>query len=146
MFTTTQPVTVVCFRTLFITMTGTLAPSPKGLTTLGQHDVVLLPQVFPRDTLMSSTGLTTLPQQQQPQYQMPSQAYASYAMGPVKVHFLYRVEPPTNFLFYVGFCYDLCFLLSGFHVAAMFPNGGSTIGGFGVTTLHTILLGGICAS
>ena len=37
-------------------------------------------------------------QQQPPQYQMPSQAYANYAMGPLQVSFSFRVEPPNDFL------------------------------------------------
>ena len=60
----------------------TLAPTSVHLTTSDQHDAVLLPQLILRDTIRDSAGLITLPQQQQPLCQMPSQAYANYAMGP----------------------------------------------------------------
>ena len=43
-----------------------------------------------------SAGLINVPQQQQPQFQMHSQVYANYAMGPLQVSFSYRVEPSTN--------------------------------------------------
>ena len=48
----------------------------------GSEDVALLPQFILRDTMQGSAGLTNVPQQRQPQSQMPSQAYANYAMGP----------------------------------------------------------------
>ena len=73
----------------------TLAPTSVGQITLGQQDMVL-PQFIPRDILMGSGGLMHVPQQQQPQSQMPPQAYANCAMGPLQVHFSIRVEPPTD--------------------------------------------------
>ena len=39
--------------------------------------------------MRGSVGLFTVLQQQKPQSQMPSQAYANYAMGPPQVSFLF---------------------------------------------------------
>ena len=114
-----------------------------GQTTSAQHYVVLPSQLIPRDTVRDSVGLTNMPQQQS-QSQMPSQAYANYAMGPLQASFSFRVESPTNSSIVV--CYDYCFMLSDAHVAAMFPNGSSIIGVCGATTLQSIPLAGICAS
>ena len=71
MTTITPPVTVVCSRASPVTMTVTIAPTCMGLAASGQHDVVLLLQVIPKDTLRGSVGLATVPPQQQPQSQMP---------------------------------------------------------------------------
>ena len=87
--TTTPHVTAVCSGALLISMTFALPPTPVGQTTLSQHDVVLPPKVILRDTMRGPVGLTTMPQQQQPQSQMPSQAYANFAMGPPQVAFLF---------------------------------------------------------
>ena len=84
-----------------------------GLTTLGQHELVLPPQLILRDTMRGSAKLTIL-QLQQPQSQMPSQVYVNYAMGSPQVNFFFAVEPPTNFFCVgsvivfsaVGFPYD----------------------------------------
>ena len=67
-------------------------------------------------------GLTTVPQQYQPQSQMPSKAYANYAIGPPQVSFSFRVEPPPHHHI-VCWCLLWC-LLSAFrsHVA-MFTKG-----------------------
>ena len=57
-----------------------MAPSLMGLpATSGQYDVVLPPLVTLRNS-GGVVGLANVPQQQ-PQSQMPFQAYASYAMG-----------------------------------------------------------------
>ena len=66
-------------------MTFTVAATSVGLATSGQHDVVLPPKVIMRDTVKGSVGLATVP----PQSQMPSQAYANYAMGS-QVSFLFQ--------------------------------------------------------
>ena len=59
--------------------------------------------------MRGSFGCNTIPQQEQPQSQMPSQAYANYAMSPAETSsFSIRVEPPTN---------SLCCMLS----VIMFP-------------------------
>ena len=84
--TTTPPVTVVCSRT--ISMTVTLVPTAVDLTAFGQHDVVLPPQLILRNTVRGSVCLTTVPQQQQSQSQIPSQAYTNYALGPTQMSFL----------------------------------------------------------
>ena len=67
-----------------------MAPSSGGLAALGQHDVVMPPQLILRDTFRASIGLTTVLQQQQPQSQMFSQTYANNAMGPPQVHFVFQ--------------------------------------------------------
>ena len=51
--------------------------------------------------MRGSSGLTNMPQQQQPQSEIPSQTYASYAMGTVQVSFSFRIEPPTDSLCHV---------------------------------------------
>ena len=48
-----------------------------------------------------SAGLNTMPQQQQCQTQMPSQAYANYAIDPLQVSFFFRVESFTSSLCHV---------------------------------------------
>ena len=60
-------------------MMVTVASTSGTQITLGQHDVVLLPLFIPGDTVGSSAGLTTMPQQQL-QCQIPSQTYANYAL------------------------------------------------------------------
>ena len=72
--TTSEPVTVVCSTAVLIIMKVMLASTSVGQTSV-QHDMLLLPQLIPRDTVKGSADLTTMLQQQQPQSQMPSQAY-----------------------------------------------------------------------
>ena len=84
--TTTTPATVVCSGESTTTITVTVVPTPVRLTTAsGQHDVVLLSPLILRDAVRGVVSLATVPQQE-PQSQMPSQAYASYAMGPSQVN------------------------------------------------------------
>ena len=80
---------------------------------MGQCDVVLQPQLILKGTMRGSTGLMPL---QQPQSQMPSQAYASYAMCPLQVNFSFRVE---HLPVYVMYWYQLWCLPSAFR----FPCG-----------------------
>ena len=87
--TTTSPVTVVCSGALFITMTVVMAPTSVGQTSLGQYDVVLMPLLILRDIVGVLLASPLCPSNKKPQYQMPSQAYASYAMGPLQVSFLF---------------------------------------------------------
>ena len=77
--------------------------------TLGQHDLVLLQPLMQRDT-RSVVGLTNVPQQQ-PQSQIPPQAYANYAMVPPQMSFLFRVSLPLICLYkYVSLIvYAFCF-------------------------------------
>ena len=75
-------------------MTVMLAPTSVCKTRLDRHDVVLLLQFILRDTVRGSVSLTAM-LQQQPHFQMPSQAYANYAMGPSQVSFSFRAELPT---------------------------------------------------
>ena len=86
----TQHVTVVCSRASPIAMTITKALISVGLATSWEQVVILPPKLILRDTIMGSVGLATESQQQQPQSQMLSQAYANYAMGPLQVSFLFQ--------------------------------------------------------
>ena len=79
--TTTPPVTVLS-STSTTTMTVMMAPSPIALTVVSGHDVVLPPPLILRDTMKGAADFATVLLQQQSQSQMPSQAYANYAMGP----------------------------------------------------------------
>ena len=59
-------------------------------------------------------GLATVLQQQQPESQMPSLAYATYAMGPPQVSFLFQNGAFHKFLMlYAHACCGVCFPLSG---------------------------------
>ena len=132
---TTLSETVVCSGALLITTTVMLAPTSVGLITLDQQDVVLLLQLIPRDMMRGSAGLTNVPQLQQPQSQMPSQAYANYAMGQV-CKFLLKNRASHQLLCHMFcVCYGVCFLLSGSHVTAMLTYGASTIGVCDTSTL-----------
>ena len=95
---TIPPVIVVCSGASLITMTVIMAPTSVGQTTSDQHDVVLPPQWILREAVRGSVSLTTMPEHQQPQSQMPSQAFVNYTMGPLLVSFSFRGNPPTNSL------------------------------------------------
>ena len=124
--TITLPVTGVCSGASLITMTIVMASTSVGQSTSGQHDVVLLPQLILRDTMKGSVGITPMLQQQQSQSQMPSQAYADRAMGPLQVGFLFQSLAFHQFICHVLVsCYGVCFLLSGTHVTAMFTERSS---------------------
>ena len=58
----TPPVTEVCFRALLIIATVKMTPTTVGQSSSSYHDVVLQPQLIPRDTMRSSDGLTTVMQ------------------------------------------------------------------------------------
>ena len=142
--TTTPPVTVVCSSMSSLLSAVTMAPSVMGLpVTSVQHDVVLPPLL----TLRNSKGvvsLATVPQQQ-PQSQMPVQAYANYAMGPPQVCFSFRVEPSTIFIC-VGVCYGVCILVSGALLDAILSYGGSTIGICTIAARCSLPMASICAT
>ena len=91
--------------------------------TFGQHDVVLLPQLILRNTMRVSAGLTTMLQQQPPQPQVLSHAYANYVMDPLQVSFSYIVEFHQFLMSCFDVCYGVCCLLSSPHMAAMFTKG-----------------------
>ena len=55
---------------------------------------------------------------------MPSQTYASYAMGPVWVSFSFKIKPTIDSIMLMS--YGVCFLFSDSHVAAVFTSEGST--------------------
>ena len=107
--TTTSSVTFVQSRALLITVMVMLALTSMGQTTLGQYDVVLLPPLIVGDTMRGSFGLTNLPQHQQPQSLLPSQAYANSDIGSLQVSFSFRVDPPTD-SFIVSWCMLWCLL------------------------------------
>ena len=85
-------------------------------------------------------GFTTMPQQQPPQSQMPSQAYPNYAISPPHVSFVFQNWASHWFMLYVGFYYGVSFLLSGSHVAAMFTSWGSNSRVCIIVTLRSIPL------
>ena len=123
--TTTPPVTVVHSSMSCLLSVVTMAPSLMGLSVIsGQHDAVLLPTLTPRNP--GGVVGPAIVLQQQPQSQMPLQAYANYAMGPPQVDFSFRVEHPTILFFYMfGGCSGVCFLFSGAMLDAVFTHGGS---------------------
>ena len=75
---------------------GYTYPTSVGQITLDQCDVALPPQLTLREMVRGSAGLTNMPEQQQLQFQIPSQTYANYDMGPLLLCSSLRVEPPTN--------------------------------------------------
>ena len=75
-----------------------LVPTSVGQRTLGEHDVDLMPQFISRNRLKGSFCLATMLHTQQPQCQMPSQAYTNYVLVSPQVMFSFRVEPYTNSL------------------------------------------------
>ena len=136
--TTTTTVTDVCCGALLITMMVTLAPTSLGLTSLGHHDMVLLPQLILRDHSEGfcwphhfGTATTSVPDAFSGICQLCQDSFAGT--------FLFQNRASHRFLLlYAGVCYGVCFLLSGAHVAAMLTNGCST--------LWSIFFEGICAS
>ena len=135
----------LCSRASSITTSVTMAPTSVGLAASDWHDVVLPPQLIPRDTMRGPVGHATVPQQWQPQSQMPSQANASYSIGPPQVSFLFQRWDFHQFIMlYVSACYGVYFVLSGSYMAAMLTNGCITIGVYNATTLWSMPLAGIC--
>ena len=99
--TTTPPVAMVSSGMSSISSV-TVAPSLMGPpTTLGQHDVILLPPLTPRFS-GGVLGLASMPQQKPPS-SMPLQSYANYVMASPQVGFFFGVEPPT-ILYMFGVC------------------------------------------
>ena len=142
---TTLPVLCAAVS-LSLTTTVTLPPSLMELpVTSGQHHVVLLPLLMPW-YIGVVVGLATIPQQQ-PQSQMPPQAYANYAMGPPQLSFSFRANLPFDLFIYVGVCCGVCFLLSGAILDAIFfTKGGSNIRFCISAALQSITMAGIFAS
>ena len=95
--------------------------------------------------MRGAVGLTTVLQKQQSLSKVSSQTCANYAMCPPHVIVLFQSSASHQF-HYVGICYGIYFLLSGFHVAAMLTNGGSTVGVCTTATLQSIPMVGTCAS
>ena len=91
--TITPPVTVLSSSTSSLLSMVTLVPSLMGLPLAsGQHDVVVVPPLTPGNC-GGVDGLVMV-LQQQPQSQMPLQAYANYAMGPPQVSLSEFSLPP----------------------------------------------------
>ena len=103
--TTTPPVTVVYSSMSSLLSAITMAPSLMGLPVTSGHEVLPPPL-----TLRNSGGIVGLATvlQLQPQSQIPVQAYANYAMGPLQVGFSFVVESPT--FFYMCLCLLWCML------------------------------------
>ena len=70
--TTSAPLAAVVSFASTTTMTVVMAPNSMDLAAVLAHGVVLSPPLILRDTMMGSVGLTTVPQQQQAQFQIPS--------------------------------------------------------------------------
>ena len=69
-------------------------PSILGLSAaMGQNDVVLPPPLILMETVRGVVHFATVPQQQ-PQSQMPYQAYASYAVGSPEASFFSELSFP----------------------------------------------------
>ena len=143
--TSAPPVTVVWSKASPITTTVTMTLTSVGLAELYQHDVVLPPLLILKDTLRCSISLTFVLQQQQPQSQMPSQAYANYVVGPSWVSFLFQSQPPTDSL-WLGACYNVCFLPSDSNVTAVLTYGALTARVCNATILWSISMVSIYAS
>ena len=143
--TTTAHVTVVCSGTSSLLMTVTMAPSLMGLSMrLDQHNVVFPPPLTLRDSI-GVVGLATV-QQQQPQSQMPLQAYAYYAMGHPQVWFSFRVEPPTDLLYVLVsvLVYAFCFQVSCWML--YLPMRAQPLGVCTIADLWSSSMAGICAT
>ena len=83
---TTTPV-IVCTGRLTTPM---MITTPLGLAApLGKWDVVLPAPLILKDKMRDIVCFASL-LQQQPQSQIPSQAYANYDMGPPQVSFLFQ--------------------------------------------------------
>ena len=142
--TTTPPLTVVGSEAMLITIMNMLAPTSVGKTTLGQHNVVLLPQLILRDTMRGSVGGLPL-------------CHSSNNLSPwchlrhmlTMQWVLCRWVSSEFLLIPYGICWHLLWcLLSTFR----FPGGchvhqwGSAIWVYNTTTLQSIPLAGKYAS
>ena len=87
--------------------------------------------------MRDSTGLNIVLHQQQPQSQMPSQAYINYVFIS---ELSQELSLPVIYMSFVGVYCGVCFLLSGSYVAGMFTNGDSNIWVFIIATLQSIPL------
>ena len=142
--TTTPLMTVVCSRAFPISTTVKMALTFVGLEPLGQHDVVLPPQLILTEKMKDSIRITTVLPQQQPQSQKPSQV--NCAMGPPQVCSTFQSWSSYQFIrLFVGASHGVCFLISGSHVDEMLSTGGSITGVCNATTVWSIPLAGICA-
>ena len=98
--------------------------------------------LMPRDTRGVVSPATVL--QQQPQSQMPPQAYANYIMVPLMVNFFFRVEPLIDLPIHVGICYGVCYLLSGAILDASLPMGRQLLALHHCIPLHYTHVRHIC--
>ena len=102
--------------------------------TSGQHDEALPPQLTLRDRVRGSAGLTTILQQQQPQFRCLLRYMPTMPWVLCRWVSLQRSAIQWFLMSCLGAFYGVCFLLSGSCVDVMFTNGGSTIG---VATLQS---------
>ena len=136
--TSTPPVTVVCCNASSTSANVMMGPTSMGLPTLGQHDLILLPQFILRDTTTTSVPDTI---------SGLCQLWHGFSTG----KYLFQSQVSHQFIFhtysiYVGVCYGVYFLLSGSLVAALFTNRDST-NWVCITISHqSICLAGICTS
>ena len=82
---TTPPVIVVCPKTSLTTLTITMPATRVGLA-LGQHDVVLPPELSPRDTIRGPVGLA--PVLAKSSVPTAFSGCANYDIHPPQVNFL----------------------------------------------------------
>ena len=146
--TTTSPVTVVYSRSSLISMTVTVAPTSVGLVASGQHDVVLPPQLYLRDTVRvllpsycTAAAIALVPG--------AFSGTCQLCLGSLSGKFsLWQSWASHQFIMlHVAACYGVYFLLSGSHVAAMlFTRWCSTVGVCNTATIWSIPFAGICAS
>ena len=143
--TTTPPVMVVSSG-LSLVSSVTVAPSLMGFpVNVDQHGVLQPPPLMPSGS-GSVIGSASVSQQQRPS-SMPLLAYANYAMGSPQVAFFFRVEPPTVlYINMYGVHSNVCFLLSGAELDALFTYGGSTVRVCTLATLWSLPMVGICAT
>ena len=111
-----------------------MASTSVGLAASGQHDVILSPQLIVRDTVRGFVGLTATSSVLDA-FSGICKLCSESSSGEISLS-----ELSLPLIPYVCACYDVCFLLSSFHVADMLMNGGSTVGACIAATLWSIPL------
>ena len=143
---TTPPVTVVCSGAMPIHYDGYDSFHLCGPDNIRSAWCGSATTVDSEETMMGSISLTIMTQQQQPQSQMPSGICQLCHWSSIGKYLFQSWASHCFLMSCVGFCYGVCFLLSGSHVTAVFTNWGSTIGVCDTSTLWSLPLLGICAS
>ena len=88
--------------------------------------MVVPPPLILGDTVGGVVSLPTVLQQPS-QSQVPSQVYASYAVGPYMVSFFFRVKPSTSLLMLVSVMVSVFYFKVPVWLSDS-PVGGSTVG------------------